>query len=280
LNLISKKLLMRLYFFFFFHMEPISFLPHYISFGHLQLSQTLITSLFSSVLFLLFILLYQLIKHFKPYNTFTWSIDLLIEEMTEFFMWVSGWLSYKVVGIIVFVFFYILWINLVWLLGDWFVLVIPSLHDYFRPVATDLTFNLLLAGFFVVGSIVFWFYHHGLHYIEKYIPYKGMWIVTGRSIISYILKPLDIVVWLFIGLIELVGEIAKILSLSLRLFGNILAGMVLMWMVIFAATNIFHVPLIMPILVFAMELLVSFIQAFVFSMLILVYFRMAAQWHH
>ncbi|MBP7007345.1 hypothetical protein KBB05_01080 [Patescibacteria group bacterium] len=48
-------------------------------------------------------------------------------------------------------------------------------------------------------------------------------------------------------------------------------------MVIFAATNIFHVPLIMPILVFAMELLVSFIQAFVFSMLILVYFRMAAQ---
>ncbi|MBP7007344.1 F0F1 ATP synthase subunit A [Patescibacteria group bacterium] len=30
------------------------------------------------------------------------------------------------------------------------------------------------------------------------------------------------------GLIELVGEVAKILSLSLRLFGNILAGMVLM----------------------------------------------------
>jgi F-type H+-transporting ATPase subunit a len=99
-------------------------------------------------------------------------------------------------------------------------------------------------------------------------------------VISYILKPLDVLVGLFIGLIELVGEIAKVLSLSLRLFGNILAGMVLMGMVIFAATSIFHVPILMPIIVLIMELLVSFIQAFVFSMLLLVYFRMAAQSHH
>ena len=76
------------------------------------------------------------------------------------------------------------------------------------------------------------------------------------------------------------GEVAKILSLSLRLFGNILAGMVLMGMVIVAAQGIFHVPFLMPLLVFLLELLVSFIQAFVFSMLVLVYLRMANQGHH
>lgn len=178
---------------------------------------------------------------------------------------------------VLFVFFYILWINLVGLFGDFFVLVIPAWHDYFRPVSTDLYFNMMLAGICVVASMVFGFYKHGFHYIEKYIPYKGMGIVTGTSILAILLKPLDIIIGLFIGLIELVGEVAKILSLSLRLFGNILAGMVLMGMVIVAAQGIFHAPFAMPLLVFALELLVSLIQAFVFSMLTLVYLRMANQ---
>ena len=181
---------------------------------------------------------------------------------------------------VLFVFFYILWINLVGLFGDFFVLVIPARHAYFRPVSTDLYFNLLLAGICVVGSVLFGFYKHGFHYIEKYIPYKGMGIVKGTSVIAILLKPFDIIIGLFIGLIELVGEIAKILSLSLRLFGNILAGMVLMGMVIAAAQGMFHAPFAMPLLVFTLELLVSLIQAFVFSMLTLVYLRMANQGHH
>lgn len=166
------------------------------------------------------------------------------------------------------------------MIGDRFVLVIPSLHDYFRPVGTDIYFNFLLAGICVIGSIVYGFITNGFHYIEKYIPYKWMGIVEGNKRYHIVLKPLDILVWLFIGLIELIGEVAKVLSLSLRLFGNILAGMVLMGMIIAASINIFHIPLIMPLLVFIMELLVSIIQAFVFSMLVLVYFRMAWEGHH
>jgi F-type H+-transporting ATPase subunit a len=127
----------------------------------------------------------------------------------------------------------------------------------------------------VIGSIIYGFRVNGFHYIEKYIPYKGMGIVTVTKWYHWLLKPLDIAVGLFIGLIELIGEVAKILSLSLRLFGNILAGMVLLGMIITAAQSIFHVPALMPLLVFLLELLVSVIQAFVFSTLVLVYFRMA-----
>lgn len=77
---------------------------------------------------------------------------------------------------------------------------------------------MMLAGICVIASMGFGFYKHGFHYIEKYIPYKGMGIVTGTSILAILLKPLDVILGLFIGLIEFVGEVAKILSLSLRLF--------------------------------------------------------------
>jgi F0F1-type ATP synthase membrane subunit a len=41
----------------------------------------------------------------------------------------------------------------------------------------------------------------------------------------------------------------------------------------------FHVPFLAPLLVVAMELLVSFLQAFVFALLVLIYFKMAEESH-
>jgi hypothetical protein len=78
-------------------MEPISFLPHYIEFGHIQLSQTLITSLFSTALFIVFVLLYRLFKKLNPHNYFVSMTETMIEQMTDFFAGVSGGLSYQTV---------------------------------------------------------------------------------------------------------------------------------------------------------------------------------------
>jgi F0F1-type ATP synthase membrane subunit a len=70
-----------------------------------------------------------------------------------------------------------------------------------------------------VGSIIFGFKTNGMHYIEKYIAYKGIGIVPKvNSIGTALAKVFDIIIGLFIGLIELVGELSKMLSLSLRLF--------------------------------------------------------------
>ena len=81
------------------------------------------------------------------------------------------------------------------------------------------------------------------------------------------------VVEFFIGLIEIIGEFAKTLSLSLRLFGNIFAGEVLLLVVSFLA------PAIIPIPFLALEIFVGFVQALVFSMLTLVFLKIAVTGH-
>lgn len=73
----------------------------------------------------------------------------------------------------------------------------------------------------------------------------------------------------FVGLIEVVGEAAKVASLSLRLFGNIFAGEVLLasMMAIFA--------FILPLPFMFMEIIVGAVQALVFSILTLAFMGIA-----
>ena len=73
----------------------------------------------------------------------------------------------------------------------------------------------------------------------------------------------------FVGLLELVGEFAKVLSFSFRLFGNIFAGEVLL--VIIMAL----VPVLIPLPFIFLEYFVGFIQALVFAMLTLIFLKVA-----
>ena len=77
----------------------------------------------------------------------------------------------------------------------------------------------------------------------------------------------------FVGVLEIIGEFAKVASLSFRLFGNVFAGEVLLASM--AALIAYAVPV--PFLF--LEILVGVIQALIFSMLTLVYFTIAAQDH-
>ena len=70
-----------------------------------------------------------------------------------------------------------------------------------------------------------------------------------------------------VGLLELIGEFARMVSFSFRLFGNIFAGEVLLTIVAFL------VPYIAPLPFFFLELFVGAIQAVVFSMLALVFIK-------
>lgn len=76
-----------------------------------------------------------------------------------------------------------------------------------------------------------------------------------------------------VGLLELIGEFAKILSFSFRLFGNVFAGEVLL-------TVMLHlVPYAVPLPFLFLEVFVGFIQALVFAMLTLVFLKMATVGH-
>ena len=80
----------------------------------------------------------------------------------------------------------------------------------------------------------------------------------------------------FVGLLEVLGEFTRMASLSLRLFGNIFAGEVLL--VVLSSITSYGSPVAtMPFIV--MELFVGFIQAFVFTMLIIVYLTLATADH-
>ena len=68
----------------------------------------------------------------------------------------------------------------------------------------------------------------------------------------------------FIGILEIVSEVAKIISLSFRLFGNVFAGEVLLTIVFFLS------PYFVPLPFLFLEIFVGVIQAFLFAMLTLV----------
>jgi F-type H+-transporting ATPase subunit a len=66
-------------------------------------------------------------------------------------------------------------------------------------------------------------------------------------------------------MLEFISEMARVISFSFRLFGNIFAGEVLLTVMFFL------LPYIVPIPFLTMELFVGAIQAFIFAMLTLVF---------
>src|SRR3954451_2520150 len=82
----------------------------------------------------------------------------------------------------------------------------------------------------------------------------------------------------FIFPIELVSEFGRIISLSARLFGNVLAGEVLLG-VMYALANVAKIaviPLLVPVIFIFLEILFGTIQALVFALLTAIYITMAA----
>ena len=80
-------------------------------------------------------------------------------------------------------------------------------------------------------------------------------------------------IFLFVGLLEIVSEFTKIVSLSFRLFGNIFAGEV----VLSTVSSIF--AFVIPLPFYFLEIIVGFVQAAVFMMLTLVFMVILSEKH-
>ncbi len=133
------------------------------------------------------------------------------------------------------------------------------LVPFIRSPSADLNMTLAVAVFSVVAAQFMGAFALG---IKKY---------AGKFFVSPFKKPY--VVGTFVGILEIISEFAKIISFSFRLFGNIFAGEVLLLVMIAL------VPLIIPIPFLFLELFVGFVQALVFTMLSLVFFKMATEAH-
>jgi F-type H+-transporting ATPase subunit a len=127
----------------------------------------------------------------------------------------------------------------------------------FRAATSDLNLTLALAVVSVVAT-------HCLSI--KYTGFKGY--VT--RFITFNLFP----VFLFVGILEFTNEIAKFVSFSFRLFGNIFAGEKVM------ATMYSLCSLGLPVPFIALELLVAFVQAMVFAMLTMTFMHIMTDKSH
>jgi F-type H+-transporting ATPase subunit a len=131
------------------------------------------------------------------------------------------------------------------------------LVPYLRGINTDLMtpasfaiVSVLLIQWWGITSLGFF------RYASKFINFKG---------------PIDF----FVGFLESVAELAKLISFSFRLFGNLLAGEILLLVMTFL------IPLVSTLLVifYGLELFVGLIQAFVFAALTLVFASLAVVHH-
>ncbi len=135
--------------------------------------------------------------------------------------------------------------------------VVAKFVPFFHPPATDLNITIAFA---IVAFVA----------IELAgVAMLGFWKYAGKFI--NFKSPLAFV----IGLIELLSEVARLISFSFRLFGNIFAGKTLLLVIMFLTT-----PYILPVPLIAYEFFVGFIQAFIFAILTLYFIKLAIEEPH
>jgi len=91
--------------------------------------------------------------------------------------------------------------------------------------------------------------------------------------LAHFMGPILALAWLMIP-IEIIGHFARMLSLTVRLYGNMFAGEQI--------TNVFIslTKLIVPVIFMGLHVFVAFLQAYVFSLLTMIYVSMATSHEH
>lgn len=136
-----------------------------------------------------------------------------------------------------------------------------ALIPWIRPATTDLNLTLAMALIAVVTAQVYGFMTLGGDHLSKYLNFKAL------------TRGFEGGIEFFVGILEIIGEISRVLSLALRLFGNIFAGSIVL------AVFAFIVPFFANVIFLPFELLVAVVQAFVFALLTLIYLQLASTGH-
>ncbi len=146
-----------------------------------------------------------------------------------------------------------------------------------RGANTDINVPLALAfvAFFTVW--IFGFKASGLRYIGQFIQikkfiqaFKDIGHIKIKSALgNFAFGILD----LFVGILEFISQFIRLISFTFRLFGNMLAGEILLLSVSFL------VPWVLSVAIYGLEMLVGFVQALAFGLLTLIFTSMAVAGH-
>jgi len=146
---------------------------------------------------------------------------------------------------------------------------------FFRGATADLNTTLALAVVTIILTHIFgvmmtgaWSHFNKFIRINLFLELPRK-VFKEKEYAALLTNPIQF----FVGLIEIVGELAKVASLSFRLFGNIFAGEVLMG----AIALIFAYALPIPFMF--LEMIVGIVQALIFSILALVFMSIMSTDH-
>ena len=146
-----------------------------------------------------------------------------------------------------------------------------NLIPFFRPSSTDVNFTLGLALVAMTSVQIIGLRAGGLGYFQKFLNIKNflkLWVREKLGPFDILMPFIDI----FVGILELISEFARIISFTFRLFGSMFAGAFLLGIM----GSLF---LIIQSGFLFLELFFGVIQAFVFCMLTMVFMTMATQTH-
>ncbi len=138
-----------------------------------------------------------------------------------------------------------------------------NFSPFLRGASTTLTTTVALA--LVAVALIEYFGISAL----GFRPYASKFVNVKRLLKGDMMGLIDV----FVGVLEGIAEGARIISFGFRLFGNMFAGEVLLFIIPFL------LAWFVPVLFYGLELFVGAIQALVFALLTLVFATMAATSH-
>jgi len=138
---------------------------------------------------------------------------------------------------------------------------------YTFTVTSHIIVTFALASFIFIGVTIIGFINHGIKYLKIFVP----------SGVPYVLLPIIVI-------IEVISYLSRPISLSVRLFANMMAGHTMLKVfggfVISLGFLGGWLPLSFSVALTGLEILVAFLQAYVFAILTCIYLNDALNLHH
>ena len=242
--------------------EEAHFTP--MSASKIAVTNTLLSAWFATIVIILFFVLGARKRSFVP-GRFQSVIEVLYEGVLGFCTSVLGpEMARRAFPVIATIFFFVLFNAWLALLPIYqfvgFVQGGEIKAHLLKSAGTDLNMPLALA----LISFVFVEYYglraHGLGYFKKFFAFGKLLRGKPSGVID-----------VFVGFLEGVSELVRVVSFTFRLFGNMTAGEILVIMITFL------VPFVATQFVFGLELLVGLIQAVIFASLTVVFLSVAVR---
>ena len=235
--------------------------------GHWPISNSTTFLWFITILLLLFI---WGIKNFKQVPGFLQSaVEIFLESIESLVNSLAGGKSHRVAQLlfpIAAIFLIVGSINIIGsfpIINQFTILEGEHIVPLFRKATSDINVTFPLAIVIVLSMQVFGVRNWGFFgYFKRFVPLHLVWEGAKKGVGAFFMSLIE----LFVGLLELISEFVKIISLSLRLFGNMFAGEILLVIL----TGIFAVGL--PALWLGFDFLVAIIQTIVICCLTAVYY--------